>query len=471
MSERASESSARRVSPIFPTATERVIVVGAGISGLTAGFRLRQRGFDVTVLEASSATGGKMSSLRRDGYVVNRAANILPSSYAALQGLIRDVGLADQVGEADPVLGVPRDGTLRRIRASGLAMVLDGAATTLLSLRSKILLRHLVVDAVRMKSSLSYANLGKAATFDTETVAGYCRRRLNPEIQEYLVEPILRALFTSNADDVSVVDFFFAAVNFVGSGLMQYPGGIDFLGNALAAHLDVRLGAVVSQVERDADSATVTWEADGETHSERVAACVLAVSGAQVPGLYPQLDHVQREIMVDRLRYGVTYVGHFALRSRPDEASLIVPVPRSVDENLCVVTFDHNSSPHSVPPGRGLVSSYWLNQWGAARASRTDDELVAEMLPAMRKIVPGIADELVFTHVDRWDPAVVSSYPGWYAQVKRFGERIDATDRVQLAGDYLTASSTNGCAVSGELAAERVERAVFRTSTVRVAAA
>lgn len=459
------------VTPIFPTPTERAIVVGAGISGLTAAFRLRQRGFDVTVLEASDAVGGKMSSLRRDGYIVNRAANILPSSYAALQGLIRDVGLADQMGEADPVLGVPRDGTMHRIRASGLSMVLDGAATGLLSVRSKLLLRRLAADAVRMSSSLSYADLGRAARFDVETVGGYCRRRLNPEIQEYLVEPILRALFTSNADDVSVVDFFFAAVKFVGSGLMQYPGGIDFLVTALAAHLDVRLGAAVSRVERDAGSATVTWEAAGETHSERVAACVLAVSGAQVPGLYPQLDPVQREILVDRLRYAVTYGGHFALRSRPAETALIVPVPRSVDENLCVLTFDHLSSPQGVPPGRGLVSGYWLNSWSASMASRTDDEVVAEMLPAVDKIVPGIADELVFTHVDRWDPAVVSSYPGWYSHVKHFGERIDTTDRVQLAGDYLTASSTNGCAVSGELAAQRVERAVFRTSTVPVAAA
>ena len=109
-------------------------------------------------------------------------------------------------------------------------------------------------------------------------------------------------------------------------------------------------------------------EADGETHTERVAACVLAVSGAQVPGLYPQLDLCSGRSWSTRLRYAVTCVGHFALRSRPAETALIVPVPRSVDENLCVVTFDHLCSPQGVPPGRGLGSGYWLNSWSASRA-------------------------------------------------------------------------------------------------------
>jgi oxygen-dependent protoporphyrinogen oxidase len=92
--------------------------------------------------------------------------------------------------------------------------------------------------------------------------------------------------------------------------------------------------------------------------------------------------------------------------------------------------------------------------------------VIAEMLPAMDKVVPGIQDDLVFAHLDRWDPAVVRSYPGWYTHVATLGERMNDTDRVQLAGDYLSASSTNACAVSGEQAARRVERAVFGTDTL-----
>jgi hypothetical protein len=39
--------------------------------------------------------------------------------------------------------------------------------------------------------------------------------------------------------------------------------------------------------------------------------------------------------------------------------------------------------------------------------------------------------------------------------------RMDPASPVQLAGDYLTASSTNGCAVSGEKAADRLGAQVF----------
>jgi phytoene dehydrogenase-like protein len=49
----------------------RVIIVGAGVAGLTAGFRPQQQGCDVTVLEAEDWIGGKTASTRINGFVVN----------------------------------------------------------------------------------------------------------------------------------------------------------------------------------------------------------------------------------------------------------------------------------------------------------------------------------------------------------------------------------------------------------------
>ncbi len=90
------------------TTGERVVVVGAGIAGLTAGFRLHQAGFDVTVLEGEYHVGGKMSTIERDGYLVDTAAAILPTTYKQMVKLIADAGLAGEVQPTSDLVGFLR---------------------------------------------------------------------------------------------------------------------------------------------------------------------------------------------------------------------------------------------------------------------------------------------------------------------------------------------------------------------------
>jgi phytoene dehydrogenase-like protein len=44
--------------------TSRVVVIGAGMGGLTAAIRLRKAGFDVVVMEARSEPGGLASGVQ-----------------------------------------------------------------------------------------------------------------------------------------------------------------------------------------------------------------------------------------------------------------------------------------------------------------------------------------------------------------------------------------------------------------------
>ena len=436
----------------------RAIVVGAGIAGLSAAFRLQQRGFDVRVLEAEREIGGRMSSVEVEGFTMNRAANILPASYDVIRGLAADVGLGDQLERIHGRIGTLRNGQVHRLRSDHL--VVDALRTKLIPWRSKLRALRVLVDAIKMRRSLSYENLGEAAPFDTETAAAYIDRRLDPDLGEYVVEPVLRALYTAEAERLSKVDFFFAALNLVGSGFLRYPGGIDFLVRALAARLDVRTGARVEVVARDGREVLVRWHEDGGVVEERVDACVIAVVGCAVPALYPELDPVQRRILSEDLQWCTTFNAHFGLSVRPDEPCMIVQVPASEDPGLCVVTFDHNSSPTVAPPGKGKLASYWLHSWCEERLERTDDELITEMLPSVDKVLPGVAGMVETTRIDRWRPSVVMSRPGTYAAMDELVRRIDPTSPVQLAGDFMTASSTNGCALSGELAAERLAASV-----------
>jgi len=56
--------------------TRRIVVIGAGIAGLAAAFRLPQAGANVLVLEATDRPGGRKTTDTVDGYVIGRPVHI-----------------------------------------------------------------------------------------------------------------------------------------------------------------------------------------------------------------------------------------------------------------------------------------------------------------------------------------------------------------------------------------------------------
>ena len=74
-----------------------IIVVGAGIAGLSCAWRLQAAGHSVVVLEREATAGGRMRSERRGDFVVDRGAQFIASGYRNLHALVAELGLADRV--------------------------------------------------------------------------------------------------------------------------------------------------------------------------------------------------------------------------------------------------------------------------------------------------------------------------------------------------------------------------------------
>lgn len=75
---------------------EEVVVIGAGIAGLTAAWRLRQAGVRVRVFEAQGRVGGRMHSLRDhfpDGQVVELGGELIDSNHTRIRALAGELGL------------------------------------------------------------------------------------------------------------------------------------------------------------------------------------------------------------------------------------------------------------------------------------------------------------------------------------------------------------------------------------------
>ena len=98
-----------------PAATPRqgdggapVLIIGAGIAGLTAGYRLRHAGIPIRIVEAQNRVGGRMYSLRNffaDGQVCELGGELIDTPHARIQALAQELGITlDDLSKDDPTL-------------------------------------------------------------------------------------------------------------------------------------------------------------------------------------------------------------------------------------------------------------------------------------------------------------------------------------------------------------------------------
>lgn len=433
-----------------------IFVVGAGPSGLAAAYRLQQAGERVVVFESRDRVGGQLLSVRRDGYLMEAGTTILPAAYESVLGLVRDVGMQDELIPANSLMGFMRGADLHFLRADRLA--LDAARTRLLGLRSKLKVARLAADTFRLRKLLSYEDLSVAGRYDTETPAAYARRRgLDGELYDYLIEPTVRGGAGVPGDMISVVEFFFLWQKVLGSKLYAFRDGYSSFPDRLAAALpDVRLQTSVTGVIEDGDGVTVTL-ADGST--ERGAGAVVSSMGNLVPELVPQLPEDRKQFL-RALNYTSTMSVNLALDRVPDCPASFVVVPQPVSEGLFAIILEHNKAPGRAPDGRGLVSLFFMNQWAVDRMQEPDEDVLAAALTEAEKVLPGLGEQLEFSRINRWFPVLVYSHPGLYRKLGEFHAARDRASRIHLAGSYNSSGNVNTATVAGERAARELLEAL-----------
>ena len=166
----------------------RVVIIGAGISGLTAAFWLRKAGAEVTVLEASHAVGGTMKTLREDGWLVETGPNSALETTPLFNEMFEALGILDERVYADERSNrryLVRNGALHPLPMSPLAFV----GSSLWSLKGKLRL-------------LKEPFVGKAR--QEESVAQFVERRLGKEFLDYAINPFVAGVYAGNPEQLSV---------------------------------------------------------------------------------------------------------------------------------------------------------------------------------------------------------------------------------------------------------------------------
>jgi hypothetical protein len=83
-----------------------VIVIGGGIAGVAAALRLKDCGLHPLVLEAESRVGGRMTTDRVNGFVIDRGVTLLGNGFVRMRSLVHRLGLLPLVGKGSFSVGI-----------------------------------------------------------------------------------------------------------------------------------------------------------------------------------------------------------------------------------------------------------------------------------------------------------------------------------------------------------------------------
>jgi protoporphyrinogen/coproporphyrinogen III oxidase len=435
--------------------TKKIMIIGGGLAGLTAAYRLKARGFDVTLLESTGKVGGRVQTVKKDGYTMDTGATALADSYTSYWPLVGELGLQGNVTETSTQTGILRDGVIHALDATSILS--SGLKTRLFSLGSKLKLLTALWDVKKAKKAgmLDYTNLAKATPLDNETAGAYAHRRLNSELANYLCDPIVRCMLIADADQISKVELFSGLANIFDVKTFGLEGGLNLFARTLANHFEVKFNCEVTQVIKTDSGVEVSWREGDENRSEQVAGCVVACP-VDVASTICIDDQAALTKLANAMPYTKGMSVAFGVTAKPESEVFILQVPAVESRDIAIMFLEHNKCHDSAPEGRGLISCYWENTAAASMIDAPDEDIVARSRALLYRVFPDLEDKVEMVHVTRWQKALPKTIPGAYHAIAEFTDNLSVDSPIQYAGDYLSGAGQNTAVAMGERAAENI---------------
>lgn len=163
-------------------------IVGAGILGLTAAYRLAQAGVDVTVFEGSSTLGGLVGSFDLGGRRADRFYHVVLPTDLRVRGLADELGVGDRYYARPTEVGFYDDG-----RLFSMSSLREFMTFPLLPLQDRLRLATFVARCQRMSDS---------ERLDEEPLDRWLQRLCGRRVVERLWRPLLDSKFDGRFDDL-----------------------------------------------------------------------------------------------------------------------------------------------------------------------------------------------------------------------------------------------------------------------------
>jgi oxygen-dependent protoporphyrinogen oxidase len=446
--------------------TVETLIIGAGISGLTAAYHLHQEARSFLLLEASARVGGLIQTERKEGYTFEWGPNTFPSTAREMIALCEDLNLLPKQTQASA--------KKRYLYLNGKLTALptkpwQALTTPVLSLLGKL---RLLQEPCKPKCQA-----------DDMSVAGFFSHRVGREVVDHLVDPFISGIYAGNVQTLSMPAVFpklwqweqEAGSLFKGAQaamraarnqpkkskmkLMSFEGGLQTLTDALANALPsdaLKLNCPVSHIEKSASGYQVFLKSGERLESQNIVLAVPAFVAAQLlRTLVPEASrHLERipysGLSVAHLGFNVEQIGH------PLDGFGCL-IPRKEKVKLLGAIWASSLFPERVPVGKILLSNFMGGAHYPEAIGHKASQIKGQVVQDLQTVF-GLKGSLepVFSSVLFYEQAIPQYNMGHLQRITAIECALKKRKGLHLAGNYLRGIALNECVKSGIQASEQI---------------
>lgn len=463
----------------------RAIVIGGGITGLAAAYRLKREGekrdipLEITLLEASNRVGGVIQTEHRDGFIIEHGPDAFISTKPWAKALCEELGIADQLIGTNPKVRrsfVLRKGKLLPV-PEGFYMMAPGSfgpflKSSIFSLAGKF---RIALDLF----------ISRRSDTDDESVADFVRRRLGTEAFERMAQPMIGGIYTSDAENLSLKATFprflemeqehgsiikallaqkrNAAQTSRGTSgpryslFLSFTDGMQTLVDSLAENLAgcIRLYSYVNGIEKkEGEGGWRVCIDDGEMLETNLICIALPA---------PQTSKILTNVLpplaekLSTIPYTSSATVNLAFRQEDIQHPLngmgfVVPVTEQL--NLIGCSFSSVKFENRAPAKHVLLRAFAGGNTFEANANRNTTQIDLETL-ALKDVsdLLGIKEKPIFSVVSQHSQAMAQYLVGHQKLVSEIDELAKGLPSLALAGNAYHGIGIPDCVHSGEQAA------------------
>ncbi len=452
---------------------KKAIVVGGGISGLATAYLLRERSvaagleLDVTLIEKEERFGGKIWSIKNEGYLCEWGPN------GFLDSKPQTLDLCDTLNVKDRLLRSNDNARKRFIYSEGMLHQLPESGPAFFKSR-------LISWPGKLRLAMEPFIPGPPPGID-ETLASFGRRRLGSEALGKLISPMVSGIFAGDPETMSLASCFpriaelekeygslvMAMIRLAnkkrkerkegkvvssaagpGGILTSFRGGIQELTDILAENLggNTVSGNAVSRISRGTSLPFRVHCEKGAMDADVVILAAPSYASADIvrdlsPGMGEVLEAIPYASMV------VVCFGYEREKIEHDLCGFGYLITKEEKKNTLGTLWDSSIFENRAPEGKVLLRSMMGGACFPDRVNLSDDEVVRGVREDLRNIM-GVKEAPSFVRIFRHAKAIPQYTAGHGRRLAALDEQCGLQPGLFLTGNSYRGIGLNDCVAS-----------------------